>query len=236
MRISFLLFVFAGVCVVCVSTGLAQELEYLEVTGEEKKHLNISITALPDGRELVFTDEDTHSRHIFAPSGHTQKWLHNDEKDKHDFEAVREGDQIHIQGIFKGEKVNKTVKIDEKRWINKLDHGLSQWVTGSEEELVFWTLKLSSDLDPIEFRAEKVGKETLALSGEQYETIKVKLTLDGMLLSKLWSAYCWYEAESGLFLKFEGTNGGPGTPLTVIKLDHILSPQATPEDRKKDEG
>ncbi|MEK6476710.1 hypothetical protein WJR50_04210 [Catalinimonas sp. 4WD22] len=236
MRLSSLLFVLAGVCVVSTGTGLAQEIEYLEVTGDEKKHLNISISSLPNGQELVFTDADTYSRHIFTPSGHTQKWQHNDEKDKHDFEAVREGDQIHIQGIFKGEKVDKTVEIDEKRWINKLDHGLSQWVTGSEEELVFWTLKLSSDLDPIEFRAEKVGKEILALSGEQYQAIKVKLTLDGMLLSKLWSAHCWYEMESGLFLKFEGTNGGPGTPLTIIKLDNVLSPQATPADRKKGEG
>lgn len=199
--------------------GLSQELEYLEVTNNEKMRLNINITPLSNGKELVFTDIHTYSKHIFSPVGYTQKWLHKDEKDIHDFEAVRKGNFIHIDGVFKGERIQKTVEIDEKRWINKLDHGLSSWAIGNEDELVFWTLKLSSDLDPIEFRAEKVGQEAIELSGEEYQTVKVKLTLDGMLLSKLWSAYCWYERETGLFLKFEGTNGGPGTPLTIIKLD-----------------
>lgn len=205
-------------------SAFAQDMEYLKVTGDDKTVQKISISSTADGKVLLFTDSDTYSKHFYAPAGNTQKWQHQDEKEKHDFEAIRKGEEIHIQGIFQGKDIDKTVEIDKKRWLNKLDHGLSDWVLGEEEELVFWTLKLSSDLDPIEFNAQKVGEESLTVAGTQYQAIKVKLTLDGLLLSKLWSAHCWYDRKSGLFLKYEGTSGGPGTALTTIELSQKPNP------------
>ncbi|WPP52216.1 hypothetical protein [Catalinimonas niigatensis] len=202
---------------------MAQKMEYTEVTGQDETLQKIHIKPHAQGKELIFTDPETYSRHVFQPEGFTQSWKYKDEKNKHDFEAVREGNQIHIQGIFNGEPVQKTVDIDEKQWLNKLDHGLSQWAKSQENELVFWTLKLSSDLDPIKFRAKKLGTESISLPEGEYEAVKVKLTLDGFLLSQLWSAYCWYEVDSGLFLKYEGANGGPGTPTTTIELNKIAS-------------
>lgn len=206
---------------ICNLSGVAQELEYTETTGQEETLLKIRIKPQSEGKELIFTDPETYSRHKFYPEGFTQSWAHKDEENKHDFEAVREGNQIHIKGTFKGESIQKTVTIDERQWINKLDHGLSAWAVGEEDELVFWTLKLSSDLDPIKFRAEKLGIEKISLPEDTFEAVKVKLTLDGFLLSSLWSAYCWYDANSGLFLKYEGANGGPGTPTTTIELNRM---------------
>jgi hypothetical protein len=200
---------------------VAQELEYMETTGQEETLLKIRIKPRSEGKELIFTDPETYSRHRFQPEGFTQSWIHKDKENQHDFEAIREGNQIHIKGTFKGEVIQKTVKIDERQWINKLDHGLSVWAVGEEDELVFWTLKLSSDLDPIKFRAEKLGTESITLPEGTFDAVKVKLTLDGFLLSSLWSAYCWYEVSSGLFLKYEGANGGPGTPTTTIELNKM---------------
>lgn len=205
---------------------IAQTIEYSETTGKEEQRLKVQITSLSNGKEIIFTDANTYAHHVFVPDGSTQSWTHRDKKEQHEFKAVRKGNLIEINGIFKGKPIGKTVKVDEKPWINKLDHGLSAWaVTDTEEtELIFWTLKLSSDLDPILFRAEKEGQETIYIENKTFEAIKVKISLDGLLLSKLWSAHCWYEANSGLFLKFEGTQGGPGSPLTTILMNEVVSP------------
>lgn len=215
--------IFFGFTCLLIEPGATQQLEYTETTGQEETLLKIHIKPQAEGKELIFTDPATYSRHRFHPEGSTQRWIHQDKEHQHDFEAFREGNQIHIKGVFKGEPIQKSVSIDKRQWINKLDHGLSAWAIGEEKELVFWTLKLSSDLDPIKFKAVKLGTETLTLPEGDFMTVKVKLSLDGFLLSGLWSAHCWYDADSGLFLKYEGANGGPGTPTTTIALHKIIA-------------
>ncbi|WKN31795.1 hypothetical protein PZB74_00285 [Porifericola rhodea] len=204
-------------------TGVAQKLLYIDHTGDKETQLDVRISQKADTREVMFTDPETYSLHVFEPQSYTKRWDHKDYEHNHNFTALREGNRIRIKGTFKGEPVEKVVEIDEKRWINKLDHGLSAWVTSKEEEVVFWALKLSSDLDPIEFRAEKIQEEKLNLASKTYDAVKVKLSLNGMVLSRLWSAYCWYDKKTGLFLKFEGTQG-PGSPLTTITLNTSPNP------------
>ncbi|MFP4088873.1 MAG: hypothetical protein ACLFT3_01080 [Cyclobacteriaceae bacterium] len=198
---------------------LAQEYSYLDRTGDEQTQISIQKEQLADGTHtLELKEPDRYSLHYFRPKGFTRKWVHKNRSLNHDFVAERQGNTIRISGTFKGEPVNKAVEIDEAVWINKIDHGLSEWSKSGEDEMVFWVLKLSSDLEPIRFRAERVGLEELSLASGPHKAVKIRLKLDGFLYSHLWSAYCWYRESDGLFLKFEGKNGGPGTPLTVISL------------------
>ena len=171
---------------------------------------------------LELTENDRYSKHTFDAKLGTKQWRLRDAPEHHDFTAIREGNYIHIQGIFKNEPVDKKVEIDQGPWYNKLDHGLSKFAISDQQKTDFWVLKLLSDLDATQMHAEKVGEESIKVGGESYPAVKVKLTLHGFLLSKMWSAYCWYRATDGLFLRYEGANGGPGTPTTIIELEEAV--------------
>ena len=201
---------------------IAQKYGYAEITNNTKTNLQIIKEQTKEGIFLItMKDEYRDSRHYFEPEGYTIRWEHSDTKLGHDFDVVRMGEKVAIQGTFQGKTIDKTVEIDEDMWTNKVDHALSDWVRSDEEEVEFWILKLSSDLDPLKIRAEKVGYEVINLNHRTFQTIKVKLTLCGFFLSHLWSSYYWYRKEDGLFLKFRGAMGRPGTPLTTIELTHL---------------
>ena len=201
----------------------AQQYHYVSTT-EDRAH-DIMVTKGKSGSNHVLTLKEykLHSEHIFAPQIGTAQWALRDDKSDHDFVAKRNGDIVHIRRTFRGKPINKEVDIDEDVWFNKLDHGLSAFAISDQQEISFWVLKLLSDLDPIKMIAEKEKVERIEVGGQSYEAVKVKLILDHFILSKLWSAQCWYRTSDGLFLRYQGANGRPGTPVTTINLKEEIS-------------
>ncbi|MGB3586246.1 MAG: hypothetical protein WBA23_06890 [Tunicatimonas sp.] len=197
----------------------AQQYQYAGLFGENAYDIQVVKQQENSKPVLILEEKERYSKHTFHPKLGTEKWVLRDKKEKHNFTAQRTDNQIKIWGTFQGESVEKTVDIDERLWFNKLDHGLSEFAASDQQELSFWVLKLVSDLDPLKMEAKKVGTESLTIDGKTYESVKVKLTIDNFVLSKLWSAELWYRASDGLFLRYEGANGGPGTPTTIIELD-----------------
>lgn len=211
-----------GLFVLLFFPSIGQEYSYTETTNNKTINYQIKKSKPEGGTYLIeMKDEYRLSRHYITPMGSTVRWHHTDTELAHNFEVERRGNNIAIQGTFKGNLINKTVEVDEAHWFNKVDHALSDWVRSDEEELDFWILKLSSDLDPLKIRAEKVGTETLKLHDGTFQAIKVKLTLCSFFMSNFWSSYYWYRKEDGLFLKFKGAMGLPGTPTTTIEFRQL---------------
>nr|WKN37827.1 hypothetical protein K4G66_03775 [Tunicatimonas sp. TK19036] len=206
------------VFLLCNAPVWAQEYQYVGQVGENAYDISVRVRTEAGKPVLILEEDKRYSEHTFDKALGTKKWVLRDAKDHHDFTARRSGNEIHIQGTFQGEPVDKIVAIDERPWFNKLDHGLSEFAASDQKTLSFWVLKLLSDLDPVKFEAEKQGTETITIGEQTYPAVKIKLTIDNFLLSKLWSAELWYRASDGLFLRYEGVNGGPGTPETVIEL------------------
>lgn len=194
---------------------------YIDSEGDKRKTLHVSKDIEQGGLVLRLKSEQKDSRHYYKPPGSTQDWKLVDHAEKHDFHARRQNNKIVITGTYQGKPLNKVVEVDDKPWINKLDHGLSSWVRSNDDHIVFWTLKLNSGLDAIQFEAEKLGTETVLTAAGEFETIKVKLNLHGFLVSNFWSAHCWYRKSDGLFVRYEG-DSGPGTHIRTIELKKIL--------------
>ncbi len=199
-------------------SAFSQEMIYISTTSGEETRQEISRVLKGPSQTIEIQEPHQYSQHLFCPRGSTETWTHRNDKENTQFVAKRQEDNtIHIEGTFKGEKFQKTVSIDEDAWINKMDFGLSQFAMSEEKSMTFWTLKLV-DLEPIHFRAEKVGAELLQVKQQKVEAIKIKVTLKNFILSKLWSANLWYRSSDGLFLKYEGAKGRPGTPVTTIEI------------------
>ena len=205
----------------CPFSLLGQEYIYSDQEGDDKKTLRVSKSQLYDSLLLTLKSSHKYSKHSFSPPGYTKKWRMIDRDADHNFLAERSGNEISIQGKYSGSRISKIVQIDNRPWINKLDHGLSAWVKTDQDHTSFWTLKLGSGLDPVEFEVKKTGTENLTTPAGDFEVIKVKINLDGFLVSNFWSAYLWYREEDGLFIKYQG-DSGPGTSLRIIELQEIL--------------
>jgi hypothetical protein len=205
----------------CSHICRGQEFVYLDKEGDEERILRITKKQVPGKQTLILNSSHKYSEHTYMPPGQTRRWQLKDTSVSHDFLVERVQNEIKISGRYAGESINKKHQIDDKPWINKLDHGLSAWVNSEEEEIVFWTLKLNSGLDPVEFEAEKVDTEEVITPAGTFQTIKVKLRLHGFLISNFWSATLWYRIEDGLFIRYEG-DSGPGTSLRTIVLQKIL--------------
>ena len=169
------------------------------------------------GSTLVLEEYKRYSKHLFHPTLGTKVWELRDQKLGHHFVARRDGEWVHIKGTFQQQPIDKRVAVGNGLWYNKLDHGLTDFARSSRSKQSFFALKLLSDLEPIDMEAEKEGTERITVNGKAFEAIKVKLTLDHFLLSKMWSAYCWFRSSDGLFLRYQGASGRPGTPETIIE-------------------
>ncbi len=198
-------------------SAFSQEMIYVSTTSGEETIQEISRVLKGPSQIIEIQEPHQYSKHLFCPRGSTETWIHRNDRENTQFVAKRQDNSIRIEGTFKGEKLQKTVAIDEDAWINKMDFGLSHFAMSEEETMTYWTLKLA-DLEPLHFRAEKLGAERLQINGRQVEAIKIKITLKNFLLSKLWSAHLWYRSSDGLFLKYEGAKGRPGTPVTTIEI------------------
>ncbi len=217
----FVKFLLAPLLALHFLPSLGQEYSYTETTNNETTNFQIKKSHANEGVYMIeMKDENRLSHHYIMPQGTTVRWQHKDTKLAHDFNVERKGNDIAIRGTFNGNEINKVVEIDDAHWHSKVDHALTDWVRSEEDELDFWILKLSSDLDPLKISAEKVGTEMIKLDNNTFQATKVKLTLCGFFMSKLWSSYYWYRKEDGLFLKFKGAMGLPGTPTTTIELTH----------------
>ncbi len=174
---------------------------------------------------IVLEEYKRYSKHLLHPTRGTQRWELRDDKLGHNFIAKRDGRIIHIKGTFQQEPIDKQIEVGDALWYNKLDHGLSDFAASDRQKQAFFALKLLSDLDPIDMEAEKVGTERVVVGGKSLEAVKVKLTLNHFLLSKMWSAHCWFRPSDGLFLRYQGANGRPGTPETVIEWHGRAEPR-----------
>ena len=129
--------------------------------------------------------------------------------------AERVGDIIKLEGKFEGKTVDKTLKIDGKPWFQAWDLSLGSFVLSGKKSLEFWTVR--NDLKAFRMAAFRDKEETLEINGRNVEAVKVKVSLPGWM-AKFWSASYWFRKSDGVFVKYQGANGPPGTPETVIEL------------------
>ena len=67
----------------------------------------------------------------------------------------------------------------------------------------------------LEIRAVKQGIESIATDGVKKTLLRIRLTLPG-LLAPFWKSDCWFALPEGIFFRFKGPSGPPGSPMTIV--------------------
>jgi hypothetical protein len=153
----------------------------------------------------VGSDYDTSRWQVFAHDNRTK------------FVAQRDQNTIVVRGLFKGKPLEKTIHIDHHPWYQATSLSLRKLIASVDSEKVFWTIRFDN-LSVHKLKASKVDIEEMASRGEVRRFQRIRLNLTG-LLKPFWKSDYWFSLPNGIFYRFEGPSGPPGSPLTTVIID-----------------
>ena len=128
---------------------------------------------------------------------------------------TRKGNSIEIS-LNGGSPVQAKGKLDSSPWYATMDFSLSRFLAGGGTETTFWTVSPENG-KTYKMKATKMKEENITVGGKQEKAVRVQVTANDVP-AVFFSINYWYRESDSLFLKFEGTRGGPGTPKYVIEL------------------
>ena len=188
---------------------------YEYTKAEERWEIGFIMTKRDDRIEIKICDEIKDE--VFYYDNTFSTMLHHivNEKEKTNLRKTRNNNQIIIEGVVKGEVIQKIIKIDERPWYQNFEICLAEFARSDLLKKEFWVIN-EEDFSAYTMTARKKGVENIEIHGQAIEAQKVELRLSGFL-SMFWKAECWYRCSDGIFLKYRGTSG-PGTPEMTIVL------------------
>jgi hypothetical protein len=197
-----------------VYAGEFRQYTYLEETGAvESSHIWL-IRRSGTEIETRWIAPDKAYLNLCDETGNTQEWRVRDSNT--DISAKRLGRIIRFEGTYNGEQIRRDVEIDESPWFQPLSYALGRFSQSHLDSIVFWTIR-PDNLDVVKLRAKSAGEEQVITKAGRFPANKVSISLMG-LLSHFWKAHYWFRRADGLFVRYEGANGLPGTPTTTIQL------------------
>jgi hypothetical protein len=100
-------------------------------------------------------------------------------------------------------------------WYQATSLSLRELVASIDAERVFWTIRIDT-LTAHKIRAIKKGIESgLKRMGVKKMLLRIRLTLPGML-APFWKSDYWFALPEGIFFRFKGPSGPPGSPTTIV--------------------
>ncbi|MGC8754842.1 MAG: hypothetical protein ACP5QJ_07510 [Thermosulfidibacteraceae bacterium] len=203
------LILFVCFCVIA-SKGYALDGMYEERTGQRV----ITNVWKTEGNKVVASNNlEIHSVLLLDDKG-TILWSYQNFSEGTKLEVKREGNVLSVKGVMKNVKVDNNLHIDEAPWYQFVEASLRDFIVSEKKNTVFWIIK-PADCSVFKMQAIREKVEEITIGGRKVKAIKVKITLTG-IASLFWSVFYWYD-ENGVFLKYKGVKGGPGTPETIVE-------------------
>lgn len=186
---------------------------YQEKTGDFEKNITWKLTK-DDRYTLTYSSESDQYITVTDTNFDTLSWQVTEEASETDFHAVRFDNEIIISGTFKGNPVNKTLKIDTGKWYQSTTLSLRELIFSEEKETAFWIIRFDT-LSAHRIKAVKQNVISKIINGTEQKLLKIKLTLTG-LLSSLKISDCWFCLPDGVFYKYVGPGGPVGFKVTTV--------------------
>jgi len=195
----------------------AQQTNNYRITIGEDVYYSSFTTTVTDSMVLYTYEHETEEQiNYYNLDGNTWKFTHKDSSKNIDYYAVKESNKIQLYGKTGKVFLDKTLNIDKTPWKQSMSYSLSSFALSGNEQTKFCILRLDNfKIENME--AQKEGKEQIAIENKQYNAFKIKITASGFR-SAFWHGHYWFRSSDGLFLKYEGLNGLPGSSKTVIEF------------------
>lgn len=169
------------------------------------------------GNEIIdisFSNNGDVTKTILNPDFTTKTWEYRDKEQNTKLVAEKNGAVIQVKGRVKGKEISREFKIGNRPWYQAVNLSFGVFVLSGKDRQEFWIMQNLKGYNMVAIRDKE---EILQVNGQDVAAVKVRMTLTGWV-SRFWNVYYWFRKSDGLYLRYEGANGSPGTPVTVIEL------------------
>lgn len=185
---------------------------YRDTTGKISFESKVCIKPAPEGYTVEVENVNEYQQFLCRQDHSTLRWELRNPGAGTALVAEREGNRLVVKGKFKGKEYAKEFKIDPLPWYQLPDVSLADFVRSDAEKTEFWIIE-PINIKCYKMMATKEKTEYLTVNDQEVEAVKIKVSV-----SIFWSAYYWYRKSDGLYLRYEGVRGGPGTPKSIVEL------------------
>jgi len=191
---------------------------YTETTGQRQITNVMTQMILPEGflMRSRLSDGDAHDVWLDTTLATTRYHVVSPAR-RIDYTVTRTGNELDVEGMIGSSHVSRHIAIDARPWYEDLERSArAAVVAGSRTPIVYWIIhpwEGSAYLLQARFEA----REQLQVQGALVDAIRVRVSPTG-ILRLFWSAAYWFRADDGVFVRYEGVRGPPGTPRTVVEL------------------
>ena len=187
---------------------------YLKTLGNKQLEIQWCVEKSENTRMLWKTSEEYSLIETKGPFA-TTRWQGANETEDTSIVALRNGDSITIQGVFKGEPIDRTTSIDAAPWFQSMSWSLRSLILCDDAQMEFWTLRPDT-MKAYKLVAKKIQKEALQVGGKTLSAIKIEVRPSG-ILSPFWHSYYWFRETDGVWLGSKSPSGPPGKPHITIE-------------------
>ena len=190
--------------------------DYKIAIGEDIYYSSFSTTTTDSLILYIYRHEAEEQINYYNHNGTTQKFTYKDSTNNINLSATKQGNSIILKGKSSSKIIDKIIQIDENPWKQSMSYSLSEFALSDEKKIEYWIIRMDK-FKGVKMQAEKDNIEDITINRKLFHTVKVKISSAGVL-SKLWHGYYWYRVSDGLFLRYEGLNGLPGSTKTIIEI------------------
>jgi hypothetical protein len=204
------------ICLVAGCAASAQDLVYDESAGGKDSRLNLRIlwSAARDRCDLRMEHPGNDLWEFVLDGKGATKSCHVQRAGGEGISLVRIADTIEMETSSGEKKDKKSLAIDGAPWYESMEVGLSRFAMSGVQREDFWAI----DVDrrkATKMSAKRAGMETIDCSGSRFTAVRVLVTAAGVP-ALFYGVTYWFRQSDGLYLRFEGVRGGPGTPKTIV--------------------
>lgn len=152
-------------------------------------------------------------------AGATLRWQVNTGANGTDVDVVRQDNTLHLTGTLDGDKLNKTISLDNLPWYQILSWSLRGFLKSDRTSTQFWSLRPGT-YKVFKMQVENLGVTTIEHNGFETPALLLRIRPTGLLAS-LWHGDYWFDPKSLVFLRFEAATGPPGSGKT--RIEHVKS-------------
>lgn len=185
---------------------------YKDITGSLHSKITWLIKKKKDNFVMDKKAKDGVAKFVYSPKLNLEKYSFEAAGQNTDFTLTLDKKRLVAEGISKGKKIYKELKIYSD-WIQDFNFGLRSFLDSSylEKRFVIVNPKDFMIYEMLAFKKD-IGK--VDINGKSYKVQKIEITLPGFK-SRFWKAEIWYDLNSSDLIKYKA-NEGPGTPTTVV--------------------
>jgi len=177
---------------------------YDEKTGEAVNTFSITVEDMQEGERIVYWKKKegkylTIEEYILDAEYATKSWKVKRPSDQTFYVGQRKGNVLILNGKLKGKPLNKQIKIDEKPFYYNPKLGLRKFVLSRKPSAQFWALR-NDDVTEYLMEAQNKGPETIKISGQNIEAIRVHWTLPDFR-SAFFKRVYWFRESDGYYIR-----------------------------------